>query len=132
AVDASDPVYFRRTTVRDLSGNAGGRDVRLFFHYDPSIGGSPVGDTANYDPATSSVVLYKDDIYFLITAADENKYGIDHWAIGTKRLGGAEGTWRDAEDGVLGRNAISQGSVDATVGFNLALEPGGERSVTSW
>jgi glucoamylase len=130
AVDASEPVYFRKTTVRDLSGKP--RDVRLFFHFDPSIGGSPVGDTANYDPGTSSVVLYKDDIYFLITAADENKYGIDHWAIGTKRLGGAEGTWRDAEDGVLGRNAISQGSVDATVGFNLALEPGGERTVTAW
>jgi GH15 family glucan-1,4-alpha-glucosidase len=130
AVDASEPVYFRKTTVRDLSGKP--RDVRLFFHFDPSISGTPVGDTANYDPATSSVVMYKDDIYFLITAADEHKYGIDHWAIGTKRLGGAEGTWRDAEDGELGRNAISQGSVDATVGFNLAVEAGGERSVTSW
>ncbi|MEX2219705.1 MAG: glycoside hydrolase family 15 protein [Phycisphaerales bacterium] len=130
AVDASEPVYFRRTTVRDLLGRA--RDVRLFFHFDPSISGTPVGDTANYDPATSSVVMYKDDIYFLITAADEHKTGIDHWAIGTKRLGGAEGTWRDAEDGELGRNAISQGSVDATIGFNLALEPGGERTVTAW
>jgi glucoamylase len=134
-VDCSDPVYFRRTTVKDTSGrapDAPARDVRLFFHFDPSISGTPVGDTANYDPATNSVVLYKDDTYFLITAADEHKSGIDHWAIGTKRLGGAEGTWRDAEDGVLGRNAISQGSVDATIGFNLAIDPGAERSVTTW
>jgi hypothetical protein len=49
----------------------------------------------------------------------ERNCRLDHWAIGTKRVRGAEGTWRDAEDGVLGRNAISQGSVDATVGFNL-------------
>jgi hypothetical protein len=34
--------------------------VRLFFHIDLSIDGSPVGDTANYDPQTDAVVLYKE------------------------------------------------------------------------
>lgn len=131
-VDFHEPVYFRRCTVRDLIGRPGGRDVRLFFHHDLSIRGTPVGDTANYDPSTTSVVIYKDDAYFLINAADEHKCGIDHWAIGAKRVGGAEGTWRDAEDGMLGRNTISQGSVDATVGFNLQLAPFGQASVTSW
>lgn len=130
AVDFHETVYFRRTLVRDLLGRE--RDVRLFMHWDLSIRGSPVGDTANYDPASSSVVIYKDDIYFMLSACDSNKCGIDNWAIGTKRLGGAEGTWRDAEDGHLGRNAISQGSVDATVGFNIQLPAGGEGYVTSW
>ncbi len=130
AVDASDPVYLRKTVVRDL--NAKARDVRIFFHLDLSIAGSAVGDTANYDPATSSLVIYKDDNYFLVNACDQHKCGIDHWAIGTKRLGGAEGTWRDAEDGNLGRNAISQGSVDATIGFNLHVPAGGEAYVTTW
>ena len=46
---------------------------------------------SNYDPATSGVVMYKDDMYFLFSACDQNKCGIDHWAIGTKRVGGAEG-----------------------------------------
>jgi glucoamylase len=130
AVDSHEPVYFRRCAVRDLAGRP--RDVRLFFHFDPSIRGSPVGDTANYDPGTTSVVMYKDDSYFLINACDQHKCGIDHWAIGTKRVGGAEGTWRDAEDGQLGRNAISQGSVDATVGFTLQVPAGGEAHVTTW
>lgn len=130
AVDASDPVYFRKMIVRDLLGRR--RDVRIFFHFDPSIRGSSVGDTANYDPATNAVVFYKDDSYFLLNACDEHKCGIDHWAIGTKRLGGAEGTWRDAEDGLLGRNAISQGSVDATIGFNLQVEAAGQAHVVSW
>lgn len=129
-VDYHEPVYFRRCTVRDLAGRT--RDVRLFFHMDLSINGSPVGDTANYDPSTSAVVMYKDDSYFLVNACDQHKCGIDHWAIGAKRVGGAEGTWRDAEDGQLGRNAISQGSVDATVGFNLQLAPHGQSHVTSW
>jgi GH15 family glucan-1,4-alpha-glucosidase len=129
-VDFHEPVYLRRAIVKDLSGRR--RDVRVFYHWDMSIRGSALGDTANYDPATSSLVLYKDDIYFLFNACDQNKCGIDNWAIGTKRLGGAEGTWRDAEDGQLGRNAISQGSVDATIGFNLDIEPRGEAYVSSW
>jgi GH15 family glucan-1,4-alpha-glucosidase len=130
AVDFSDPIYFRRVQARDLTGAA--RDVRLFFHFDPSIRGSVVGDTANYDPATNSIVIYKEDAYFLVNIATEQKSGIDAWAIGTKRLGGAEGTWRDAEDGLLGRNAISQGSVDATIGINLRLRPNASESVMLW
>jgi hypothetical protein len=34
--------------------------------------------------------------------------GVDQWACGVKHVNGAEGTWRDAEDGVLGGNAIAQ------------------------
>jgi GH15 family glucan-1,4-alpha-glucosidase len=138
AVDCQDPVYIRRVTVRDLRGAGGGggggrgRDVRLFFHVDLSIRETPVGDTANYDPETAGVVLYKDDSYFLLNGCDAHRCRIDHWSIGTKRMGRAEGTWRDAEDGRLDRNAISQGSVDATVGFNLAVGGGGESTVTFW
>src|SRR5258706_11477425 len=98
----------------DQNGQRPARDVRLFYHVDLSIKESPVGDTCDLDPETGGLVLYKDDSYFLVNASDGHGAGIDHWAIGTKRVGGAEGTWRDAEDGVLGRNAISQGSVDAT------------------
>lgn len=130
AVDFHEAAYLRRAVVKDLLGRD--RDVRLFSHWDLSIRGNAVGDTANYDPATSSVVVYKDDMYFLFNACDENKCGIDNWAIGTKRVRGAEGTWRDAEDGQLGRNAISQGSVDATIGFNLQVPAGGSSYVTSW
>ncbi|MEO1583933.1 MAG: glycoside hydrolase family 15 protein [Planctomycetota bacterium] len=130
AVDQSEPIYFRKSVVRDLLGKD--RDVRLFFHYDLSIGGNPVGDTANYDPTTSGVVFYKDGFYFLVNACDQHKCGLDHWAIGSKRVGGAEGTWRDAEDGHLGRNTIAQGSVDATIGYNLHVPAGGEAYVTNW
>lgn len=130
AVDFHEPAYFRKATVRDLLNRD--RDVKLFQHWDLSIRGTPVGDTANYDPATASVVVYKDDSYFLFNACDENKCGIDNWAIGTKRVGGHEGTWRDAEDGRLGRNAISQGSVDATIGFDVQVPAGGRAHVTMW
>ncbi len=138
-VDFHEPIFFRTFQVRDLrdhtkedNGGPKARDVRIFFHVDLSIKESPVGDTADFDPGTRALVLYKDDAYFIINATDGKKTGIDHWAIGSKRVGGAEGTWRDAEDGVLGRNAISQGSVDATVGFNLSVEPGQVGEVSMW
>jgi len=130
AVDFHHPVYLRRSVVRDLTGKD--RDVRLLNHWDLSVRGTPVGDTASYDPTTSSVIVYKDDAYFLFNAADDNKNGLDNWAIGTKRVRGAEGTWRDAEDGILGRNAISQGSVDTTIGANLQVPANGSASVTTW
>lgn len=129
-VDFHEPVQFRRVRCRDLAGKD--RDVRIFCHIDLSIDGSPVGDTANYDPQTAAVVLYKEKSYFLFNEMREGEVGVDHWAIGHKKIGGAEGTWRDAEDGELGRNAISQGSVDVTVGFNMAVPANGEAEVISW
>ena len=46
AVDYGSPIFLRKITVTDLIGKA--RDVRIFFHHDLSINGSPVGDTVNY------------------------------------------------------------------------------------
>jgi glucoamylase len=129
-VDFEETVWLRRIVVEDLLGKP--RDVRIFQHVDLSIQESPVGDTALYDPRAMGLLLYKGKYCFLLSSCDSQKCGIDHWAIGTKRIGGAEGTWRDAEDGVLGRNAISQGSVDATVGFDLPIEPGGQAYATLW
>ncbi len=142
-VDFHEAVYLRRITVRDQrpngnhgeghgEGGAPPRDVRIFMHIDLSIKESPLGDTCDFDPETNGLVFYKDDSYFLVNAVDGEQVGIDHWAIGTKRVGGAEGTWRDAEDGELGRNAISQGSIDATVGLNLSVPPKGEATGAIW
>jgi len=130
AVDYHSPVYFRHITVTDLSGKA--REVRVFFHHDLSINGSPVGDTVNFDPQLAGLVHYKDNVYFLFNGCDERKCGIDHYTMGTKRLGNAEGTWRDAEDGVLNPNSIAQGSVDSTIGFTVHLRPRGSSKVIYW
>ncbi|MSR69704.1 MAG: glycoside hydrolase family 15 protein [Phycisphaerales bacterium] len=130
AVDYWSPVYFRSVTVTDLHNQQ--RDVRLFFHQDLSIGENAIGDTVNYDPQTGGLVHYKDATYFLFNGCGARSYGVDTWATGQKRIRDAEGTWRDAEDGVLSRNAIAQGSVDSTIGFSLVLAPGQSSSVTYW
>ncbi|MFO0827276.1 MAG: glycoside hydrolase family 15 protein [Phycisphaerales bacterium] len=129
-VDYWSPVFLRRVSVADLCGRP--RDVRLFFHHDISVQESPVGDTVNYDPSTGGLIHYKDQTYFLINGCDGRRFGIEHWATGQKRIGDAEGTWRDAEDGLLSRNAIAQGSVDSTVGLNVSVGPWGSACCHYW
>ena len=130
AVDYWSPVYFRRVVVTDLLGKP--RDVRVFFHHDISVNETPVGDTVMYDPQSSGLVHYKDAAYFLLNGCSSGRFGIDYWATGAKRIGDAEGTWRDAEDGLLSRHAIAQGSVDSTIGFSVALSAWGSGSLHCW
>ena len=67
AVDYWSSAYFRKVIVTDLLEKKP-RDVRIFFHHDLSIGGSPYGDTVDYDPQTAGLVHYKDETYFLVNA----------------------------------------------------------------
>src|SRR5207253_1887943 len=102
----------------EVSSQAGFSVGRVFFHYDWFIEGSDIGNTVLYEPKHRSVIAYKANRYFLIGGQVDADYGISSWANG-KKGNGAEGTWVDAEDGVLGKNPIEQGSVDCTVGFDL-------------
>ena len=58
--------------------------------------------------------------------------GITQFACGEKGFRGAEGTWRDAEDGQLSRNAIAQGSVDSVIGYALTVPGKGEAILRTW
>ena len=121
AVDFYENVLVRRIEV--VNRRPAAREVRVFFHHDFHLKENDVGDTALYSPDTQAVLHYKDDRYFLVNCAVGGKTGIEHYACGQKEIAGAEGTWRDAEDGVLEGNPIAQGSVDSTVGVSLTLGP---------
>jgi GH15 family glucan-1,4-alpha-glucosidase len=58
--------------------------------------------------------------------------GIETFAMGRKAFQGAEGTWRDAEDGVLSNSSIMEGSVDSTFGRTLHVPPGESRDMYYW
>jgi len=116
------------TLTSDRGFNAG----RLFFHYDWYIGGTDIGNTVLYDPRHRGLIAYKADRYFLLGGQVDADYGISSWANG-KKGNGAAGTWKDAEDGVLGRNPIEQGAVDCTVCFDLGAQAAGHsKSLTHW
>ena len=126
AVDVHSNLFLRQLVIRNLSHAP--REVRLFFHQDFYISESKVGDTAYYDPETSALVHYKGARYFLVNTDT----GVEQFATGRKDFQGAEGTWRDAEDGSLAGHAITEGSVDSTIGRALFLEAGAEAELFYW
>lgn len=110
-------VFLRKIKVKNLSKKK--REIRVFLHHDFRIYENKVGDTAFYDPETFSLIHYKKHRYFLINTEPH----FDRFVTGRKAFRDMEGTWRDAEDGVLSGGAITEGSVDSTVQKNFGIEP---------
>ena len=124
----------RNWMIRNLrvTSPAGYKVGRVFFHYDWFIEGSDIGNTVLFDPRHRGLIAYRANRYFLMGGQAADDYGISTWATG-KKGNGLQGTWVDAEDGVLGRNPIEQGSVDCTIGFEIGpVAAGGMRSLTHW
>lgn len=131
AVDFHENLYLRRIDLTNSAPRA--RQVRLFFSHDFHISENEVGDTAYYEPQRRAVLHYKGTRWFLINGWSQgSEPHVDQWATGLKELQGHEGTWRDAEDGVLGGNAIAQGSVDSTIALHVDLNPGETKTLYYW
>jgi GH15 family glucan-1,4-alpha-glucosidase len=108
------------------------RQIRLFFSHNLDISGNSVGDTAAFDPHTGSLVHYKGARYFLIGGKTEENSGLDQFAVGQKNINGKEGTYIDAEDGLLSGNTIAQGSVDSVIGLHLNIKGMSQGKVFYW
>jgi GH15 family glucan-1,4-alpha-glucosidase len=128
-VSHQENLFLRRVRVRNL--NEYSREVRVFFSHDFHIAETDIGDTAFYNPFLHAVIHYKREYWFLASGTTANE-GIYQYACGVKRFGGAEGTWRDCEDGELSNRPIEQGSVDSSFSFRLLLLPGEEEQLRYW
>ena len=128
-------LFLQRITIENLWD--GPREVRLFFHHDLRIDESDIGDTALYYPYEDAMVHYKRDRYFLFAGYSGEAYGAENsgifqYACGEKAFRGAEGTWRDAEDGVLSMNAMAQGSVDSVASYAVSVPGLGQATLRTW
>ena len=130
AVDFYESVYVRKIIVRNLADRE--RDIRLFLHQDFHLYESDVGDTAAYEPKHKTVTHYKMRRYFLTNCMANGTVGVQHFATGRKEVPGAEGTWRDAEDGRLEAGPITQGAVDSTLGIFLKVPKQGSQEAWYW
>ena len=117
AVSPDANILLRRIEVVNLADAQ--RDVRIYLHHDFRIYENKVGDTAYYCPDTLALIHYKKHRYFLINSSPH----FDEFATGRKAFRASEGTWRDAEDGHLHGGAITEGSVDSTIGIHRAVPP---------
>jgi GH15 family glucan-1,4-alpha-glucosidase len=143
AVDFDRDILIRRVQVTNRADKP--REVRLFFHHDWHLTESEGANTVFYQPITHSIVAYKDTCYVLVNGlvggpdaggpseARTADVGIQYWATGYKEFNQQQGTWKDAEDGELGGNAIAQGSIDSCVGFHLGqVAPGATAQCYHW
>lgn len=122
AVDFVVDAFVRKINIIRTGGS--GAEVRLFLHHDFHLYGNDVGDTAFYDPQLNALIHYKDRRYFLMDGGVIGGTGMSQYACGQKEFEGKEGTWRDAEDGQLSGNAISEGSVDSVLGLTFSIPQG--------
>jgi glucoamylase len=130
AVDFHENLYLREIRVENLRSDQ--REVQLFFAQDFSISGNNVGDTAVFDPETGGVLHYKGARYFLANGALPGTEGLSQFAVGLKDQQGREGTYRDAEDGMLSGNTVAQGSVDSVIGLNMSVPGMSEAGAWYW
>ena len=129
-IDYEKNILVRQVRVHNLSHRA--LAPRLFFHADINALENETGDTVFFDPKNAALIHYKGPRYFLMSCATQTTLGVTHYACGTKRHHGLEGTWRDAEDGVLSGNPIAQGAVDSVIGIHLPLAPGQDALCHYW
>lgn len=106
--------WSRKLEVRNLRPES--RTVRLFQTQRLNIAESDIGNTACWRPDLGQVVHYKGGYFFGFGARTVRSF-----TTGIAGFAAMEGTWRDAEDGVLSENPIAQGSVDSTLCVELTI-----------
>ena len=127
---ADRDLWIRRIRVRNLADHA--REFRLFESHDLRINESDIGDCAFFEPVFGGLVHYKQGVWIGFAGCVEGPAGfepIDQYSCGVKAWAGMEGTWRDAEDGVLEGKPIEQGSVDSTMRLTCHVAGGGIRDL---
>lgn len=106
--------------------------VKVFFHQVFIISESKKRNTGFYDPTASCIVHYKGRRVFLVDGMTESGESMDDFCVGQYQFEGKEGTWRDAEDGVLGKNGVDHGSVDSVIRFSFMVGPREKNGVYYW
>jgi len=111
------PIFLRHFTVHNYDKKH--REVKVFFGQEFTISEGKFRNTGFYDPTKNAVIHYKGRRVFLVNGRTELG-GIDSYTLGMFGFQGKEGSWRDAEDGELSRNAVEHGPVDSVVRLTVA------------
>ncbi len=122
-------IYLRKFKIEN--NNLEQKEVKVFFGQEFQISENNIGDTVYYDPLLQSIVHYKGRRYFLIGGELDGK-PFDDYATGVNNWDDTTGTYIDAEDGFLSKNAIEHGSVDSVIGFTLNLKKDESKNIDYW
>ncbi len=122
-------IFLREVIITNDTDRA--RTVKLFFGHEFEIYESHRGDTAYYDPMHHVVIHYNGKRVFLINGTSDQG-GFDDYTTGIFKIEGKEGSFKDAEDGILSKNLIEHGPTDSVLGFYLELAPKESKTVYYW
>lgn len=123
------PIFIRNITVHNMVKSK--RNIKVFLNHQFRMYGSPKKDTVYFDPADNTIVHYKGRRLAVIGGQLE-KQKFSDYTVGLSNIEGKEGTWKDAEDGVLSKNAIEHGTVDSTITFEKTADSDKSFCVTAW
>ncbi len=129
AVYNEKDIFIRQVKVTNLWDHP--RLIKFFFHQQFELYESHRKDTAYYDPNHQAVIHYKGRRVFLINSSCEGR-SFDDYSTGLFNLENREGTFKDAEDGILAKNPIEHGQVDSVIGFSLNLDPAQSKTLHYW
>ncbi|MDO8510193.1 MAG: glycoside hydrolase family 15 protein [bacterium] len=122
-------IFLRK--IKITNGASHERTIKLFFNQQLEISETNSANTAYYNPDIESIIHYKRRRVFLVGGSALGK-AFDEYSTGLFKTEGKDGTWRDAENGTLSKNAVEHGSVDSTIGFTIALAAGESQELYYW
>lgn len=129
-VDAHTSAFMRNVHVINLADQP--REIRLFMHQAFVIDDSRSNtDTAQYLPDSNAILHYRGRRAFLVSGTYDDK-PFDQHSIGLFGIEGRDGTFRDADDGVLSGGNVEHGRVDSIIRFCVRVDAHASERVHYW
>ena len=129
-VDSEFNLFGRQINIFNEADNK--REVRLFMHQVFQISRSGRADTGLFEPDEHYILDYKGRCSLLIFGQDEDGQVFDQFAIGNYGIEGKEGTYMDAEDGILSNSPVEHGGVDSVIRFSKEIGPRSDAKFDYW
>jgi len=129
-VDSELNIFGRRIKITNLSDKP--RTIKLFMHQMFEISSLGRADTAFFVPEDNYILDYKGRYNLLIYGQTSDGKAFDQYAIGNYDLASNNGTFKDAEDGVLSNNPVEHGAIDSVLGFTISLDSKASDFVDYW
>ena len=107
------------------------RNLKIYFNQQFNISQTQAGETAYYDPRGKVIIHYKGRRVFLINTLNETP-GFNEYSVGLLGIEGKDGTFKDAEDGILSGNPIEHGQVDSVIGLDVEVSPKDSKIIYYW
>lgn len=129
-VDDRYTAFCRSIKIKNIS--TAKKKIKFFLHQVFEISRDGRADTALYVPEGHYLLDYKGRVSLLIYAETGSGKPFDQFAVGLYGKADKEGTFRDAEDGILSGSLVEHGGVDSVLGISFDLEPHQEEIVNYW